>query len=504
MPKPARGGFLPHLRFNAADLPLHAQLYRRLRDAILDGSLGTGARLPSTRTVAVDLGVSRTTAEEAYAQLDAEGYVVRRVGDGSYVARIEWPRGSSVPGRRAPGPPISRALSGRGHRMSRLLACDDPEVPRAFRGGLPALEAFPLELWQRLLARRLRRSGRALLGYGDPAGYRPLREALAGYLATARGVRCSPDQVLVLTSSQQALDLAARLLLDPGDAAWLEDPAYPGARTALQGAGACLVPVPVDEHGMEVETAARRAPAARLAYVTPSHQYPTGATLSLERRLALLAWAERAGAWVLEDDYDSEYRYDGRPLAAIHGLDTRGRVLYAGTLSKVMFPSLRLAYLVVPDDLVEAFRTARTLLDGHTATIPQAVMADFIAEGHFAAHVRRMRAIYRERRDVLLETVERRLGARVRLGPADGGLHVTAYLEGGTDDRAVSHRAARAGVDALPLSRFCLERSRTPGLVLGYAGLPPAVIREGVRLLARALTTGVSRGGRIRIRRAAP
>jgi GntR family transcriptional regulator/MocR family aminotransferase len=329
-----------------------------------------------------------------------------------------------------------------------------------------------------------------MLGYGDPAGYAPLRESIAAYLATARGVRCSAAQVVVLTSSQQALDLAARLLVDPGDGAWLEDPGYPGARAALLAAGARVVPVPVDGDGLDVADGVRRAGRARLAYVTPSHQYPTGATLSLERRLALLAWARRTGAWIVEDDYDSEFRYDGRPLAAIQGLEPGSRVVYVGTFTKVLFPSLRLAYVVLPAELVVPFVTARTLLDGHTATLPQAVLADFIAEGHFAAHLRRMRTLYRERRDVMVDAVRGRLDGALRLGPSDAGLHVTGHLDARADDRSAARRAARHGVETPPLSSFFLSARRSPGLVLGYAGLSPEAIRAGVRALAAALDPG--------------
>ncbi len=486
--KRAGGVLLPHLGGNAADgAPLHARIYRGLREAILSGKLAPGARLPSTRTLAVDLGVSRTTAEEAFAQLDAEGYLTRRVGDGTYVTvPKDGPLGIPRAARPSGGAPRP-SLSGRGRSMTRTSACEEPTTLRAFRAGLPALEAFPLEIWQRLLARRLRQSGRALLGYGEPAGYRPLREAIAVYLGAARGVSCTPEQVVVLSSSQQALDLAARVLLDAGDTAWMEEPGYLGARLALEAAGARLVPVPVDGYGLDVAAGRSRAPHARLAYVTPSHQYPTGVTLPLERRLALLAWAETAGAWILEDDYDSEFRYVGRPLAAIQGLDRSGRVLYVGTFTKVLFPSLRLAYLVAPRDLARAFATARTLTDGHAPTLPQAVLADFMAEGHFAAHLRRMRGLYRERRDALLDAAHRQLSDGVRLGPADAGLHVTARLPPGTDDRALVARAPSLGLELLPLSRYYLGPAREPGLVLGYGGLPPAAIRHGVRTLARLL-----------------
>ena len=358
--------------------------------------------------------------------------------------------------------------------------------PRPFDAGLAALDSFPLHTWNRLSSRRARLSGPSLIGYGDPAGYPPLREAVAAYLSASRGVSCVAEQVVILTSSQQALDLAARMLLDPGDAAWLEDPGYLGARSALRAAGAQVVPVPVDDQGLDVEAGRSRAASARLVYVTPSHQYPTGVTMSLERRLALLDWAGRAGAWVVEDDYDAEYRYEGRPIAAIQGLDPAGRVLYVGTFSKTLFPSIRLAYLVLPKGLVSAFVNARALMDGHTPQLPQAVLADFLVEGHFGAHLRKMRALYRERRDALVESVERRCGGRLRLGPADCGFHVAAYLPEGKRDVEIAHRAAGHGLALPPLSRYFLGRARH-GFLLGFAGVTSAGIRQGAGAMRRVV-----------------
>ena len=486
MKQPA-GALLPNLEgpFEAG-APLHLQIYRRIRGAVLGGVLPLGSRLPSTRTLAADLGVSRNTAEEAFSQLEAEGYLVRRVGDGSYVALPDSPARPAPPRTGRGSAPGGRALSRRGQTIAAASACVEPTVPRPFAAGLPALDAFPFEVWSRLLTRRLRRSGRELLGYGDPAGYGPLREAIVSYLGTARGVTCSPRQVIVLTSSQQALDLAARLLVDPGDEVWMEEPGYLGARSALTAAGARIVPVPVDENGLDVARGEALAPGARLAYVTPSHQYPIGVTLSLERRLALLAWAERAGSWIVEDDYDSEFRYTGRPLAAIQGLDSGGRVLYVGTFTKALFPGLRLAYLVAPEDLVDAFVHARTLMDGHTPTLLQAVLADFLSEGHFGAHVRRMRALYHERRDALLEASEE-LGGRAVLGPVEAGFHATLHLPEGTDDRAVARCAAAQGIEVQPLSSFHVGNVVKPGLVLGFAGLSPEAIRKGMKTLVKVL-----------------
>jgi GntR family transcriptional regulator/MocR family aminotransferase len=487
MSKTARGANLPGLEIDDDDaLTLYQQIYGRLRRLILSGGLRPGARLPSTRMLAGDLGVSRTTTEQAYGRLLAEGYLDRRTGDGTYVAQLRRPTAAEGNQRK----PHRSTLSRRGEGIGTASACREPDLVRAFSAGLPSVADFPLALWHRLLARRSRLSGRDLLGYGDPAGYPSLREAVAAYLNAARGVVCRPEQVVILTSSQQALDLAARLLLDPDDSAWLEEPGYLGARTALRGAGAKIVPVPVDANGLDVAAGCARAPGARLAYVTPTHQYPTGVTMSLERRLALLSWASRASSWIVEDDYDSEFRYGSHPIAAIQGLDRGSRVIYVGTFSKVLFPSIRIAYAVLPDDLVSAFVNARTQLDGHTSQLPQAVLADFITEGHFGAHLRRMRAIYRGRRDVLLESVDRELRGLLKIGSSEAGLQVAAYLPGEQNDEKISRRAASVGIELPPLSRYALGRNPETGFLLGYSGLVPLAIREGVRRLATVLEKG--------------
>jgi GntR family transcriptional regulator/MocR family aminotransferase len=358
--------------------------------------------------------------------------------------------------------------------------------PRPFRPGIPALDAFPFETWMRLVARHHRRPSRDLLSYNDPAGYAPLRKAIAAHLGPARAVHCEPEQVLVITGSQPGLDLIARILLDAGDKAWMEDPGYPSARAVLQGAGVLPHPVPVDGEGLDVAAGCTSCPAARLAYVTPSHQYPLGVTMSLPRRLALLDWAQRAGAWIVEDDYDSEFRYAGRPLAALHGLDRDGRVLYLGTFSKVLFPSLRLGYLVVPPDLVDPFIAARAVVDRQSPTLTQAVLTDFFNEGYFLRHVRRMRTLYQERQETLLRAAHRELGGLLEAGPCETGLHVIGWLEETRDDQTASQVAAQVGIEAPPLSNYCIKRRQRGGVLLGYAGSDARQIRDGIRRLASA------------------
>ena len=486
-------GTAPLLGLDAASAgPRYRQVYDALREAILGGRLRPGARLPSTRALAVQLGIARNTVLTAFDQLTAEGYLERRVGAGTTVARtlpdvllhahVDSPHS-------APSADVRRAVSRRGALMvkSPLERTTALSSPRPFRIGLPAYDVFPLEIWARLLARRWRRVPRQLLGYGDPAGYSPLRAAIATYLGEARAVRCEPDQVIVVSGSQHGIDLAARVLLDAGDAVWMEDPGYNGALGALAAAELRVVPVPLDDEGLDVRAGAARAAGAKLVYVTPSHHFPLGVTMSLARRLALLKWAQGAGAWILEDDYDSEYRYAGRPLAALQGLDSAGRVIYLGTFSKVLFPTLRIGYLVVPSDLVDAFVAARALTDRHSPSVTQAALADFIDEGHFGRHIRRTRELYAERQAALVEAAARDLDGLLRVSPCESGMHLVGWLVGGDSDRTASRAAARAGIEAVPLSAFRV-RAQSPGaLLLGYTGFPVAEIRDCVRRLAAAL-----------------
>lgn len=484
-------GLLMPLLEGASGASLYKQIYTRLREAVLNRSLSQAMRLPSTRSLAANLGISRNTVLTAFEQLLAEGYLETRRGSGTYVAHI-LPEDILHYGQEVSSRPAAKLQPPVLSRRGKLLASTcvslvrSPQSPRPFRPGVPAFDCFPWDLWTKLCASRARQRSGDLLAYGDPAGYKPLREALATYLTIARGVRCVPDQIVVLSGSQQALDLLARLLLDPGDMAWIEDPGYLGARGALLGAGARLIPIPVDKEGMDVSQGIRRFRKARLAYVSPSHQFPMGIPLDLARRIALLEWAHSAESWIIEDDYDSQYRYGGRPLATLHGLDQKGKVIYVGTLSKLMFPALRIGYIVAPESLVDAVISARSLTDRHAPDFYQAVMAEFIHEGHFARHIRRMRKIYAERQEALLQAASEYLKGLLDLRPAESGMHLTALLPDGVDDQAICSDAAANDIEVQAVSSYCLGPNRR-GLLLGYSGYNVRQIYKGIRRLAAVL-----------------
>jgi GntR family transcriptional regulator/MocR family aminotransferase len=476
----------------AANLPLYRQLYEGLREAILTRKLQSGVQLPSTRMLAVDLGISRSTVVSAYEQLLAEGYIEGKVGAGTYVAHILpddllCVHNSKVVTRCSN--PSNSILSQRGTLLATtsVTAAPSEGLPRAFRSGIPAIDIFPVDVWTQLISKHLRQASSELLAYAHPAGYEPLREAIASYLSAVRAIHCCPEQVVIVSGSQQGLDLAARVLLDPGDPAWVEDPGYLGARGALLGAGARLIPVPVDKEGLQVAVGIARCKDARMVCVTPSHQNPLGVTMSLSRRLELLKWAGDSGAWILEDDYDSEYRYMGRPLAALQGLDTEGRVIYIGTFSKVMFPALRLGYLVLPLALIDAFVSARALVDRHSPLLEQVALTYFIKEGHFARHIRRMRSLYKERQDALVSAAQSLLTGLLEVNPNASGMHLIGWLPQGVKDYIASQRASAHGVEAVPLSRYKIEANLRDGLMLGYTAISIEQIHQGVQQLAIAL-----------------
>jgi GntR family transcriptional regulator / MocR family aminotransferase len=479
----------------ASPVPLHRQLYAWLRDAILSGRLAGGTRLPATRQLARELKIARSTVVGAFDELMAEGFLIGRHGSGTYVAplTLDGPAGAMADARSLPAPvqaPPYFSLAGAAlAELHGLLAerMGPPVAAWTFQVGVPDVRLFPHALWRRMLGRAWHSMPPALLAQPQPAGSIALRETIAHYLASARGLRCTPEQVIIVGGSQQGLALAAQVLLGPNDAVLMEDPGYFGARLAFTAARARVVPVPLDADGLDLAAGQARAPQARLVYVTPSHQFPLGMTMSLVRRLALLEWAKRVGAWILEDDYDSEYHYAGRPLKALQGLDEDGRVIYVGTFSKTLLPNIRLGYLVVPLALRDAFMNSARALGTQAPVLEQATLAQFIAEGHFVRHVRRMLTHYAARQAALVEAVRELLPGVLRVSPAPTGLHLVGWLPPGVDDVAASRAAAQAGVAAQPLSLFQIESRQPAALVLGYAAAHSEAIRAAVERLAAAL-----------------
>jgi GntR family transcriptional regulator / MocR family aminotransferase len=470
MPRPANTPFVVD---RGSSVPLFRQLYERTRAAIATGRLRPGDRLPSARSLAAQLGAARGTIDAAYAILAGEGWIIARGAAGTVVA----PQlGGSLRPQAATAPSRQRAAR----------ADVGEATPRPFRMGLPALDAFPRKLWARLVAREARLLSIGGLSYPDPAGDRGLREAISAYLAISRGVSCTPGQVFVTGGYQGALSLVARTVLAPGSEVWFEDPGYHLARRALVDAGARLVSVPVDDDGMCIDEAIRRAPQASLAVVTPSHQSPLGVALSLPRRLALLAWAQAHSAWVIEDDYDGEFHYAGRPLPALKSLDRADVVLYAGSFSKTLFPGLRLGYLVVPERLVERFSAAH-LLGGEHGRFEQAVVARFMAEGHFARHLKRMRGLYRSRRAALATALAAAFGDRLRLELQSGGMHLLARPAADAPDTELVRLAESHGLAPAPLSAHAIEADLGPGLMLSFTNIPEA----GAEAAAQALLAAI-------------
>ncbi len=455
--------------------PLHRQLHERIREAILDGELLPGSRLPSTRSLAAQIGAARQTVERAYETLGGEGLIVARG---------------------AAGTTVHPDLAGRAGRRAAAVdtvhppGLDPPALPRPFQMGLPALDAFPRKLWARLVARQARCTGGTSLAHPDPMGHPALRRAIAAHLTVARGLACTPERVIITSGFQGALALVAATVLRRGDLVWIEDPGYFMAYRALELLGMRKVPVPTDGEGLDPAAGRQLAPVARLVFVTPSHQMPTGVSLSLRRRLDLLGWASAVGAWILEDDYDGEYRYTGPPLPALAGLDRSGRVLYAGTFSKVLFPSLRLGWLVVPASEVERFAGSRAALNIDVPSLEQAVVAEFIAEGHFARHIRRMRSLYATRRQALASALETAFDDAARVDLHSGGMHLILRFPPDTDDVALAARARADGFAAEPLRPLGRASDPGAGLLLSFANVTPEAAQGLATRLAASVLSG--------------
>ncbi|WP_110516626.1 PLP-dependent aminotransferase family protein [Herpetosiphon llansteffanensis] len=471
--------------------PLYQQLYQHLRQAILTGELKRGMQLPSSRSLASQLSLSRNTVLNAYEQLIAEGYLESYSGQGTFVSsslpELDLPTlQSNIPAHTSQA---QHRLAD--HALDQMYAPQMTDnatsahlIGQPLSSGIPAIADFPSGLWQRLQHQQIRHLGKASLGYQDAKGYAPLREAIAKHISLTRQVQCSPEQILITNGAQAALNLAIHGLLNPGEQAWMEDPGYLGVRGVLLGAGATIVPVPVDHDGLQVASGIALAPHARLVYVTPSHQFPLGSTLSLSRRLQLLEWAAQQQAYILEDDYDSEYRYAGRPIASLYSLDQAERVLYVGTFSKVLFPALRIGYLVVPPNLVEPFTVLRRLADVHTPLINQATLAEFINAGHFSRHIHRMCQLYAQRREYMLQLLNE-LGLEVNAPPA--GMYCTAWLPAGINAQMVSSLAAQRGLMIENVNHFALRPISRQGILIGYAGFSPEVMRAGIEQLGQIL-----------------
>jgi GntR family transcriptional regulator / MocR family aminotransferase len=456
------------------------RLYRALRKAVVDGRLRAGEKLPSTRDLAASLAVSRNTVSDVYERLGREGHFEGRHGSGTFVTAQGVAADRNDERLPAPAPAISDWARRLSHSRS---VVPSREMVHDFRPGLPDLERFPVDIWRRLAAQNLRVLSSAVGAYGDAAGQLRLRAAIARYLAHSRAVLCGSDDVFICNGSQQALDLLGRILVEPGTRVAIENPGYTPAVSIFRAMDATIVPVPVDDEGLVV---ARLPPSAKVVYVTPSHQFPLGVTLSLARRKALLDWAHRSGAVIIEDDYDSEFRFGGRPMESLQGLDRSGVVVYLGTFSKVLFPGLRLGYVVAPPWLQEPFIAAKWITDRHASALEQSVMADFIAEGHFARHLRRMQRVYSERRQALVDSLARWTSRHLALLPSLAGLHVAGFLPRGFDVEELVQRAYEAGVGLYSIAPFYLGRPR-PGLIFGYAGCTVTAIEEGARRLGGIL-----------------
>jgi GntR family transcriptional regulator / MocR family aminotransferase len=467
----------------AGDVPVFRQIYLQFRSAILSGALRPATKLPSTRELAERLRVSRSAVVSGFEQLLAEGYAFGKKGAGTYVASDLPEPFRTAHGRKKRPAPATKPTGLSQDFVDVTTQSDE----RPFNLGRTLIDARTAELWRKLTARTLRSFGRHHLGYSDPQGMLELRKAVCDYLRAARGVRCEPEQVVITAGTQQAIDIFIRLLHGPDRQVWIEDPGYALTRLALTAAGATVRPIPVDRYGIDVGEGTRRAPKARAAFITPSHQFPMGVVLSMARRLALLAWAREADAWIVEDDYASEFRYGGRPLASLQGLDEAQRVIYIGTLNKALFPGLRLGYAVVPPSLVTAFVTARYLMDRQPSTLCQAVAAAFMEEGHFAAHIRRMREMYRDQRDTLVSAIRRRLSDHLTVDPPDQGMHLVAYTRAGLSDVAIARAAREQGVIVRAMSSLYVEAPSRSALMLGFSGHARQTIAPAVARLARAL-----------------
>ncbi len=470
--------------------PLHRQIYDSFRESIIRGDLLPGHQILSTRLLAIELGISRIPVLNAYAQLMAEGYFESRTGAGTFVC-------TSLPDAMKPTPPqVPRvARLGSGPRPGSRRALRLPEIENAswyngwgaFGVHQPALDHFPSRIWSNLIQRHCRSPHPGVWHNINPLGAEKFRDAICTYLRTSRGVRCDPQQIMIVSGSQQALDITARVLFDEKSPVWAEEPGYRLAKNAFTAAGCRLIPVRVDSDGMDVTAGIKMCRNARAAYVTPSHQYPLGSTMSASRRFQLLHWAQAAGAWIIEDDYDGEYRFESMPIASLQGLDRNSRVIYIGTFSKVLFPSLRLGYIVIPLDLVDRFIAVRAAMDIFPPYLFQEVLTDFLQEGHFARHIRKTRLLYKERRTALVESIYEQLGTTLEVHGEKAGMHLAVTLPKGLNDREISMRAASQGLRLVPISPNYMGSHPRHGFILGYGSTPVTEMSDHVRRLRKLI-----------------
>jgi GntR family transcriptional regulator / MocR family aminotransferase len=486
-------GFLPLITLDRESArPLHLQIYEQVRAAIAAGKLKAKQLVPSTRALANELHVSRITVLNAFAQLTAEGYLETRRGGGTYVC-----------GALPDVPPEGKPLPSSADLNRRPISKRSADIPHfkptallygrgAFAVGQVALDDFPISAWSRLFAAHTRNLRASSMYFSDPLGSIDFRTTIAAYLRTVRGVNCDPEQIMVVSGSQQAIEIATRVLLDPGDSVWVEEPGYRLARNVVRMSNCRVIPVPIDKEGMNVEAGIEICPTARVAMVTPSHQFPTGVMMSPSRRVQLLEWAQSSGAWIIEDDYDSEYIYQGSPILSLQGLDTNARVIYIGTFSKTLFPSLRVGYVVIPKDLVEHFVAIRVSMDVNPPYIVQAVLTDFMNQGHHSRHIRRMRMIYSEKRKLLVSCVQNEIDQSCQLQGAEAGLHVLLTLPPEISDKAVSKAAEEQNLWLWPLSPMYSGPLATQGLVLGFGSVSNERIGPAVQKM-KSVLANVSR-----------
>ncbi len=478
----------------ASGVPLYKQIYEAFRLSILEGVFAPGQKLPGTRSIADELKISRNTVALAFEQLVIEGYISGKVGSGTYVneipdnilnAKSNVKRNKS--GRKLKTDMVSRLGS---RELVRRNISYEQIVP--FQNGVPSLDEFPVKTWLKINNQTARTLSYLHLGYGDASGYKPLREEIASYLRTYRAVNCSAEQIIIVNGSQQGLDLITRILIKPGDPVWLEDPGYFGARASMLFAGAEIFPSPLDSEGLDVEYSSKKYPPPKLIYTTPSHQFPLGLTMSVSRRIQLLQYASKNNCWIIEDDYDSEFRYSGSPLPSLQGMDKNNCVLYLGTFSKVLFPALRLGYLVLPDpQMLEVFASAKSLTDRQSPMFEQMITARFLKEGHFTRHIRKMRTLYKERQEFLISELNKELAGMAVVHNSDAGMHIIVWLNDNFDSTLISIKAREYNLLAYPISEYVLKFKQKPALLLGYTAFDKKTLKDGVQKLKKILKENI-------------